>query len=72
MHRLGIIMTAYKFAKIVNAALVEAGIAKVLPPQMFYTYFKKGFIKPEQQTEQGAAEWAAKYMKKHEATLVKA
>jgi hypothetical protein len=62
-------MTAYGFAKVVNAALVEAGKAKVLPPQMFYTYFKKGFIKVEARNEAGAKEWAAAYIKKHEATL---
>jgi hypothetical protein len=65
-------MTAYQFAKAVNAALVEAGIAKVLPPQMFYTYYKKDFIKVEDRNAEGAAKWVAKYIKKHEATLVKA
>ena len=37
-------MTPYAAAKIANAELVEAGIEKVLPPQMFYTYTKKGYI----------------------------
>jgi hypothetical protein len=58
-------MTAYAFAKVVNREIKAAGIEKVLPPQMFYTYFKKGFIKAEQHTESGAAEWAYKYISKH-------
>jgi hypothetical protein len=37
----------------------------VLPPQMFYTYFKKDFIKADQRHESGAVEWAYKYMSKH-------
>lgn len=65
-------MTAYQFAKAVNAALAEAGFAKVLPPQMFYTYYKKDFIKADARNAEGAAAWVAKYIKKHEATLVKA
>jgi hypothetical protein len=31
-------LTPYAAAKLVNAALIEAGIEKVLPPQMFYNY----------------------------------
>jgi hypothetical protein len=58
-------ITAYQFAKTVNTLLAEAGVDKVLPPQMMYTYFKKGFIKPEAQTQAGAVEWTAKYVRKH-------
>lgn len=65
-------ITAYQFAKAVNGALKTAGYAKVLPPQMFYTYYKKGFIKEEARTEAGAQAWVTAYVKKHEATLVKA
>ena len=36
--------TPYAACKVVNAFLAEAGVAKVLPPQMFYTYVGKGFI----------------------------
>lgn len=35
----------YQCAKVVNAQLQEQGIEKVLPPQMFYTYTKKEYIK---------------------------
>lgn len=34
----------YRCAQIVNALLASEGIDKVLPPQMFYTYVKKGYI----------------------------
>jgi hypothetical protein len=61
----GSIMTAYQFSKIVNRELAALGIEKVLPPQMFYTYYKKNFIKAEARTETGAAEWAYKYASKH-------
>jgi hypothetical protein len=58
-------MTAYQFAKLVNAHIVAAGIEKVLPPQMFYTYYKKDFIKVEDRNAEGAEKWATKYLKKH-------
>lgn len=61
-------ITAYRFATIVNSELKAAGIEKVLPPQMMYTYYKKDFIKADQRTESGAAEWAYKYASKHFAT----
>lgn len=63
-------ITAYRFATIVNAELKAAGIEKVLPPQMMYTYYKKDFIKAEQRTESGAVEWAYKYASKHFADAV--
>jgi len=59
------VITAYQFAKTVNALLAAADIEKVLPPQMFYTYYKKGFVKPADQTQAGAVAWAAKYVRKH-------
>lgn len=65
-------MTAYQFAKLVNVRLAEGGFEKQLPPQMFYTYYKKGFIKAEAQNIEGAEAWVANYIKKHEAALVKA
>lgn len=37
-------VSPYKAAQIVNALLAEAGVEKTLPPQMFYTYTKKGYI----------------------------
>jgi LPS O-antigen subunit length determinant protein (WzzB/FepE family) len=39
-------MTPYAASKIANKALEDAGVEKVLPPQMFYTYAKKAYIKP--------------------------
>lgn len=36
-------LTAYACAKTVNAELTEMGL-DTLPPQMFYTYVKKGYI----------------------------
>jgi hypothetical protein len=56
-------ITAYAFARIANAELKAHGMEREpLPPQMFYTYAKKGFITL---TEQGAVEWAYKYASKH-------
>lgn len=37
-------VSPYKAAQIVNTLLAEAGVEKILPPQMFYTYTKKGYI----------------------------
>jgi hypothetical protein len=59
----GTLITAYQFNKIVNRELQGYGVEKVLPPQMFYTYYKKGFIKI--QTEVGAVEWTYKYVTKN-------
>lgn len=36
--------TPYKAAGVVNKQLAEDGFDKKLPPQMFYTYTKKGYI----------------------------
>ena len=37
-------MSPYKAANLVNGWIAEAGIEKKLPPQMIYTYVKKGYI----------------------------
>jgi hypothetical protein len=37
-------LTPYAASKVVNSALSESGVDKVLPPQMFYNYVKKGYI----------------------------
>jgi hypothetical protein len=58
-------MTAYQFAKAANALIKAAGVEKVLPPQMFYTYYKKDFIKADQRTEDGVRLWTAKYLKRN-------
>jgi hypothetical protein len=67
-------MTPYAAAKIVNAALLEANVEKVIPPQMMYNYttarIRKGkapFIKTDAEgriTEAGLAEWLEKYLAK--------
>ena len=67
-------MTAYKAAKIVNAALEAAEVEKVLPPQMFYNYTtariraeKAPLIACDEEgkiTEDGLNEWLAKYLEK--------
>ena len=64
-------MTPYAAAKIVNALLAEAGIDKVLPPQMFYTYAKKGYIPATDGriAEADLAAWAEKYIAKQQATV---
>jgi len=64
-------MTPYAAAKIVNAMLAEAGVEKTLPPQMFYTYVKKGYIASTdgRVTVEALAEWAEKYIAKQTATL---
>lgn len=38
-------LSPYACAKIVNAELKNLNIEKTLPPQMFYTYVNKGYIK---------------------------
>lgn len=67
-------MTAYAAAKIVNAALTEAGVDKQIPPQMMYNYttarLRKGkasFIAVDKEgriTEAGLTEWLTKYLAK--------
>jgi hypothetical protein len=64
-------MTPYAAAKIANAALESAGVEKVLPPQMFYTYAKKDYIAnvtvdgKKRITEEGLAKWLEGYVAKH-------
>lgn len=67
-------MTPYAAAKVVNALLAEAGVDKVLPPQMFYNYTtarirqdKAPFIPVDENnkiTEDGLKAWAEKYLAK--------
>jgi hypothetical protein len=70
--------TPYAAANIVNAALVEAGVDKKVPPQMMYNYtsarINKGKLPliPATQDEngkvmipeEGLVEWTAKYVRK--------
>jgi hypothetical protein len=61
-------MTPYAAAKIVNATLEAEGIEKVIPPQMMYTYAKKGYVasvlvdNKKRITEEGLQEWLQKYV----------
>lgn len=68
-------MTPYAASKIVNATLLEAGVEKVLPPQMFYNYttarVNKGKVSlieldgNNKITEEGLATWLEKYVAKN-------
>lgn len=72
-------MTAYAASKIVNAALAENGIEKVLPAQMFYNYTsariragKAPLIACDEAgriTNEGLATWMTKYFAKFGVTL---
>lgn len=60
-------LSPYGAAKVVNALLAEAGVEKVLPPQMFYTYVAKGYIPADENkkiAEADLLEWATKYLAK--------
>jgi hypothetical protein len=61
----------YRCAAIVNIWLAEDGIQKKLPPQMFYTYVKKAYIKSVSDesgkilvTGEALKTWYDKYTKK--------
>lgn len=61
----------YKCAKVVNDQFVEMGIEKVLPPQMFYTYVNKNYIKSVEKdgkkfvTSSELSEWFVRYITKN-------
>jgi hypothetical protein len=66
----------YQCAKLINDEFEKANIEKVLPPQMFYTYTKKQYIKSfrnEQNKVQvkhsDLVEWFVKYCKKNQIAL---
>lgn len=66
--------TGYGAARYINAKLKELGVEKELPPQMFYTYFKKGYIKTtinnegrQVATTKELDEWFKKYNEKRTA-----
>jgi hypothetical protein len=40
-------LSPYQSAGVVNTWLKDLGLEKKLPPQMFYTYTNKGYIKSE-------------------------
>lgn len=62
----------YGLHKVVNGILAEVAkenheIAKVLPPQMFYNYAKKQFIKNDEAkkiTKEECIRWTTKYLTK--------
>lgn len=66
----------YQCAKAVNEQLAEAGVDKTLPPQMFYTYVNKQYIKSfvdesgkKRVTHEALAEWFVKYCTKNQIKL---
>jgi len=66
----------YQCAKAVNEMFAESGVDKTLPPQMFYTYTKKGYIKSftdeagkQKVTHQDLADWFVKYCTKNQIKL---
>ena len=69
-------MTPYAAAKVANKALENAGVEKVLPPQMFYTYVKKGYITGTEVdgklrvTDDNLRTWLEGYIAKHTKTQV--
>lgn len=65
-------MSPYKAAKLVNKWLVDEGINKILPPQMFYTYVGKGYIKSTNRLvdESDLRDWYQGYLARYQAKLV--
>jgi hypothetical protein len=63
-------MTPYAAAKVVNAALAEADLEKVIPPQMMYTYAKKNYVDSievdgkKRITKAGLDKWLVGYINK--------
>lgn len=61
-------LTPYGLSKIVNLLLKEVGIEQTLPPQMFYNYSKKGYIKKDASdgriSRDEALAWTEKYLTK--------
>lgn len=62
----------YQCAKVINDEFVSKGIDKQLPPQMFYTYTKKGYIKSFKDendkprvNHSDLVEWFVKYCQKN-------
>jgi hypothetical protein len=61
----------YKCASLVNEMFVQKKVEKVLPPQMFYTYVKKGYIKSFEKdgkkfvTHSELTNWFVKYCTKN-------
>jgi hypothetical protein len=62
-------ITGYAAAKLVNHALAEAGVDKKIPPQMIYTYLRKGYIKSHNGlvVTESFAEWLQAYVTKAQA-----
>jgi hypothetical protein len=62
----------YQCAKLINEEFAKASIDKILPPQMFYTYTKKQYIKSYlnesnkvQVKHSDLVEWFVRYCKKN-------
>jgi hypothetical protein len=69
-----ITITAYQVAKRINEVLEAAEVDKVIPPQMMYTYAKKGYINGVKGakgfTEDEVEAYVAKYVSKYVAVEV--
>jgi hypothetical protein len=70
------VYSPYQCAKAVNEMFADANIDKVLPPQMFYTYTKKGYIPShideqgkKKVTHQNLADWFVRYCTKNNIKL---
>lgn len=66
----------YQCAKVINDELASKGVEKVLPPQMFYTYTKKKYIKSYldennkvRVAHSDLVEWFVKYCTKNQIKL---
>ena len=60
-------VSPYGLCKFVNGVMTLMGINQELPPQMFYTYVKKGFIAANSEkkvSKKDAIEWTLKYLSK--------
>lgn len=62
----------YQCAKVINDEFAKKGIDKTLPPQMFYTYTNKQYIKSHKDTNNKVrvlhsdlVEWFVKYCTKN-------
>lgn len=62
-------MSPYACAKVVNSVFAKMNINKELPPQMFYTYAKKGMLNGEKNskkiTKTQLSIWMAKYFERN-------
>jgi hypothetical protein len=68
-------VSPYAAAQIVNKLLEVDGVAKKLPPQMFYTYVAKGYIKASEDKKismEDLQTWYVGYVAKAKAKIERA